>query len=129
MHNDFLCPRCHGHLRVHDHVVFTTKSRRWKGGLILMHPDVGNYEVIHHPSFKYEPGEHVDFYCPICHAKLSTDKHQNLAQVIMRDQSGDEHIVYFSQVADEQSTYHLEEKRMVSHGKDAQKYIRYLHRI
>ena len=107
MLNDFICPKCNGHLRVGENIIFTAKTKKWEGGIILLHPELGNYKVENHPSFKFESGEHVDLYGPICHAKLKSKKHKSLATVIMKDESGKEFEIYFSQIVGEQSTFKL----------------------
>ncbi len=36
MKNDFICPKCHGHLVVSDHIILTAKTKKWIGGIILL---------------------------------------------------------------------------------------------
>lgn len=123
MLNDFQCPACKGQLRVGEQIIFMTKSKNRQGGLILLHPEPGNYIVENHPSFKLEEGEHVDFYCPICHSKLTSEKHKNLAMAIMIDDSGKEFEVYFSKIAGEKCTYQVIGNSVEIYGKHAKTYL------
>ena len=120
---DFLCPKCKGHLRVGDNIIFTAKTKGWNGGLVLLHAELGNYAVENHPSFKFEEGQHIDFYCPLCQYKLTSSKHENLAMILMKDQSGEEFEVYFSQIAGEQSTFKLVGESMEVYGEHTTKYL------
>jgi len=126
MINDFVCPKCHGYLRVGDDIIFMTKTKKWKGGLILLHPELGNYAATNHPSFKVDEGEHIDFYCPICHHKLTSSRHENLAMILLKDESGKTFEVYFSQIAGEQSTFKLIGENMAIYGEHAQNYLDFM---
>ena len=117
--NDFMCPKCKGHLRVGDHIIFKIKNHRKETGLILLSPQIGNYSSIKHPSFEFGQGELVDFYCPLCSASLKSDIHKNLALVLMKDQEGKGFAVYFSQVAGEHSTYEVDGDSVRAAGEDA----------
>lgn len=117
--NDFMCPKCKGHLRVGDQIVFRIKNDRKETGLILLSPQIGNYSSIKHPSFEFRQGDLVDFYCPLCGASLKSDIHKNLALVLMKDQEGKSFAVYFSQVAGEHSTYEVDGDSVRAAGEDA----------
>lgn len=126
MDYDFLCPKCKGHLRVGNNIIFTTKTKKWKGGLILMHPELGNYKFEHHPSFSFEEGQQIDFYCPICMDKLTSKRHDNLAKVIMRDENRVECEILFSRIAGEKSTYKIIGETMEVFGEQSSTYIDYI---
>ena len=123
---EYLCPKCRGHLCVENQIIFTTKTKDWSGGLILMHPEPGNYHFTNHPSFKFEEGRQIDFYCPICAKKLTSKHHDNLAKIIMKDKEDNEYIILFSRKAGEKSTYKIIGESMEYYGKDANSYFDYL---
>lgn len=106
--NDFLCPKCKGHLRVGDQIIFKVKNGIKQNALLLLSPKIGNYSSVKHPSFEFNQGEILEFYCPLCNGSLKSDIHQNLALVLMKDESGKSFVVYFSQVAGEHSTYEID---------------------
>lgn len=125
MENNFVCPKCKGFLNVGGNVILATKTKNGKTGLILLHEQLGNYAVLKHPKYDFEIGEQVDFYCPMCHVKLKSDKHSNLAMVLMKGRTDQEYKVFFSEVAGERSTFVLVGDNMEIYGKDAKQYINF----
>jgi len=120
--NDFLCPKCKGHLRVGDYIIFKVKNAEKKDALILLSPQIGNYTSIKHPTFEFKEGEFLEFYCPLCNASLKSDIHKNLALVLMKDEEEKSFAVYFSQVAGEHSTYETDGDSVHLAGEDAGRY-------
>lgn len=120
--NDFLCPKCNGHIRVGDRVIFKVKNRKKKSGLVLLSPQIGNYSSVKHPTFEIEHGEFLEFFCPLCDHPLKSDIHPNLAHIIMVDEKGKSFDTYFSQVAGEHSTYETDGDSVHLAGEDAGKY-------
>lgn len=120
--NDFLCPKCKGHLRVAENIIFKVKNDKEEHALLLLHPQIGNYSSVKHPSFKFGEGEQLEFYCPLCNKSLKSDIHENLALVLMRDEKGKGFAVYFSQVAGEHSTYETDGNSVHIEGEDAGRY-------
>lgn len=120
--NDFLCPKCKQHLRVGDHIIFKVKNSEKQNALMLLSPQIGNYSSVKHPTFDVKPGEFVDFFCPLCNASLKSDIHKNLALVLMKDETGKNFAVYFSQVAGEHSTYETDGEAVHATGEDAGRY-------
>lgn len=123
---DYMCPKCKGHLRTGDQIILTVKKKGWSGGLILMHPELGNYTFDNHPSFKFEEGEHFDFYCPICMAKLSSKKHENLCMILMRDENNQIFEVLFSRIKGEKSTYQIIGESIDRFGRDSDMYVNFI---
>lgn len=117
--DDFLCPKCKGHLRVGDRIIFKVKNGMKQSALLLLSPHIGNYSSVKHPSFEFNQGEILEFYCPLCDGSLKSDIHQNLALVLMKDESGKSFVVYFSQVAGEHSTYEVDGEAIHVAGEDA----------
>jgi hypothetical protein len=137
MNNQYLCPQCRGHLRVGEYIVFRIRNTRRDKGLLLLHPEVGNYTSIKHPKFQYEEGERIDFFCPICMHSLDAALDENLVHVLMIDELRTEHEVYFSRIAGEQSTYQVSDDGITECGEHSHRYtifkmpdelIQYLHK-
>lgn len=122
---DYMCPKCKGHLRIGDQIILTVKKKSWSGGLIMMHSELGNYTFDNHPSFKFEEGEHIEFYCPICSAKLTSKHHENLCMILMRDENNQTFEVQFSRVKGEKSTYCIVGESVDVYGKDSDIYLNY----
>lgn len=120
--NNFLCPKCMGQIRVGDHLIFKVKNNKKQSGLILLSPHIGNYTSIKHPTFRIEPGEVLEFFCPVCNTSLVSDIHRNLAHVILNEENGQDHDVYFSQVSGEHSTFETSGESVRISGEDAGKY-------
>ena len=123
---NYICPKCNGSLFVNDYIIFSTKVSQQKSGLILLHPELGNYTVFSNPSFTISEGEQVDFFCPICHVKLASEVNQNLAKIIMVDEHGVQFRIYFSQIKGEQSTYQVVGEHVNVFGKHSEKYMDFL---
>lgn len=123
MKTDFKCPHCANLLNVGENIVFSTRNR-WGGeGLILLHPGLGNYEVIRHPAFEAPKGEVLQFFCPYCNKELGTDRHKNLVKILMTDDTGQEFEIYFSRIAGEHATYKLTGRSVEIFGEDASEYL------
>jgi len=125
MQNEFLCPSCHNLLNVGKNVIFATRGKENKAGLIILHPDVVHYKIVQHPSFIFEKGERIDFFCPYCNKKLSSDRNENLAKVIIRDQNMVEYEVHFSRVASERSAYKIVGMTVEIFGEEANEYVNF----
>ncbi|MFP4471076.1 MAG: hypothetical protein ACLFPE_10355 [Bacteroidales bacterium] len=119
MEPSFHCPFCHGQLYVNERIVLSAQSDKGLKGLILLTPDLGDYRAMKHPSFKIEVGEHVDFFCPICHANLIVERKGKKFTHIMMLDTGEEFEVLFSQIAGEKCTYVVGENSVKAFGEDA----------
>jgi hypothetical protein len=113
MEKFYLCPHCRGHLKVGEYIIFRARNRQKEGGLLLLHPGIGNYESLKHPTFSYSPGDALEFFCPICSVSLESKIDRNLVHVIMMDRDLMEYDVYFSRIAGEKSTYQVSSERSV----------------
>lgn len=122
MQNYFICPHCRGHLKVGDYIIFRVKNPKKEYGILLLHPEIGNYTSIKHPKFEYKDGDAVDFYCPLCSHSLSTDFDENLIYVIMLDNQNKEFDIYFSRIAGEKSTYQVSGDTVMASGEHSGKY-------
>lgn len=124
MKEDYLCPHCRGLLNAGDYIVFSSRTKRGGHGLIMLHPEVGNYTVTKHPLFEYSTGEKLLFFCPICSKKLASDVHENLAKIILIDEEKKEFEIFFSKVAGEQSTFKIIGKHIEVFGEHSENYIK-----
>jgi uncharacterized protein YbaR (Trm112 family) len=126
MKTDFLCPKCQGYLSVDNKIFFAIKGKRNRAGILLMSPTLGDYSYTTHPSFIIEPGEELDFFCPICHENLSVQGTDKLAKVVMREEDRYEYYIVFSKKEGERCTYRLSEKKIETFGDVANKYLDFL---
>ena len=125
METNFLCPKCDGLLNVGGNIVFATKNSKGKCGLVFLHQQLGNYTVTTNSGFEYDEGEQLEFHCPMCHARLRSTMHSNLAMITMKGKTEKEYKVFFSEVAGEKSTYVLVGDNVDIYGKDANQYINF----
>jgi uncharacterized protein YbaR (Trm112 family) len=124
MKNDFLCPYCKGKLNVKNNIVLSVRTESKIRGLVFLSPKLGNYETTTHPTFKIKEGEHLDFFCPICHANLAAiEFDDNLAKVFMTDESQKVYEILFSEIAGEHCTYKLADHLLESYGQHTDYYM------
>lgn len=119
MDKRFHCPHCHSQLFVNERIILSARADSGQRGLVLLTPDLGDYRALKHPDFNIEPGEHVDFFCPVCHANLIVEKEGKKFTRIMMLDVGEEFEVMFSQIAGEKATYVVGEKTIKTYGSDA----------
>ena len=122
MENHFICPHCRGHLKVGDYLIFRVQNVKKEKGLLLLHPEIGNYSSIKHPSFEYKEGDRLDFSCPVCSHALDSDIEENLIHVVMIDKEEKESDIYFSRIAGEKSTYQVMGGTVMATGAHSSKY-------
>ena len=125
MNHNYLCPACRGQLKVNNNIIFSVKNKNGDGGLLILSPELGDYIIKKHPTFEYNDGEHVDFFCPICHSNFASKISKNLAEIIMIDESNTEYKIYFSEIAGEKCTYKISDGEVESYGKDSTQYINF----
>ena len=123
---NYVCPHCNGYLNLEDCLIFSVETKEKKVGLISLHPELGNYEFKKHPDFDFKAGVELEFYCPVCHTPLASDKHKKLAKIIMVDEDNNEYDVLFSKVVGEKSTYKIEGETMEVFGDDSAEYIDFI---
>ncbi len=122
MSTDFKCPHCLNLLNVGENIVFSTRNSWGKQGLIILHPDLGNYTVIKHPEFEVLLGELLEFYCPFCNKQLLSERNFNLAKILMSSDDGKEYEIHFSRISGQHSTYKIIGQNVEVFGKDAFEY-------
>jgi rubredoxin len=125
---NYLCPDCRSYLRVWNNVIFSVKScTEDKKGLLLLNPELGNYEFISHPKVDFKEMDCLEFFCPVCGANLqATEVNPKLARVIMIDADQKEYAIYFSRLRGEESTFKISNGDIVEkYGKDSSSYVDY----
>ncbi len=123
MNNNYVCPHCEGHIRVNRKVILSAETESGKTGLILLSPQVGNFEVIVHSSFRLVKGEQLKIFCPICHANLQSKKDEHLAKILMFDEFDHEHQLFFSEIVGEHATYEVYNDQIKAYGEDQDHYM------
>lgn len=128
LENNYLCPHCRSYLRVKNNIIFTIKSdvKNLKG-ILLLNPELGNYNLVQHSSIKIEEGETLEFICPVCGVNLTaTEINSNLAKIIMIDENNKEFDVYFSKICGEHSTFLIQKNNVIERfGKESSSYVNY----
>ncbi len=129
MKMDYICPACGGHLLINDKLILSAKHEGETGMLILMNPEIGNYQTTHHQSHMIEEGSKFDFFCPICHHKLSSQLNENLVMVHVTDQNDKHFELHFSRIAGQKSTYTIMGKSVETFGIDAPHYLDFINLV
>lgn len=105
-----------------DQIIFRVRNTKKKYGLLLLSPLIGNYDSIKHPEFEYKTGTALEFFCPLCSKELSTTIDDNLIFVVMIDNQGVEHNIYFSRISGEKSTYQVSGDTVMATGEHSDRY-------
>lgn len=127
MEKRYLCPECRSDLKVRKSLIFSAKAKNGSSGLILFSPEFGNYDILHSHSLDFQKGDHIDFFCPVCHENLVVkDKKADLARVLMIDEVGEEFEVVFSEIAGKKAVLIIKDDTIVNAtGKDAEQFMNY----
>ncbi|MBU1101513.1 MAG: hypothetical protein KKA84_14020 [Bacteroidetes bacterium] len=117
------CPKCESKLNIDGNIIFSVKKSNGETGLVLLKNEPGDYSVKKHPSFDFEEGEMVHFFCPVCHANLADNEvDEHLIKFQRSDEDGKIYEVLFSGIAGEHSTYLIRDKNVEPYGEDSTKY-------
>ncbi|MEN8224702.1 MAG: hypothetical protein ABFS05_05005 [Bacteroidota bacterium] len=121
----YLCPHCRGVINADNNVILSAKSVKTnKIGLVLLHEEIGNYSVRLSSSLTVEPGEIVDFYCPICHESLNTNKGDSLAKFLRLENDIDESYIVISRAYGEKITFKVDKnKEIKTYGESISRFI------
>jgi uncharacterized protein YbaR (Trm112 family) len=125
MERNYYCPFCHGQLYINERIVFSILNEQGQKGLILLTADLGDYRAMKHPSFKITEGEHLDFFCPICHKNLIVEKNGHKFTRVMMEDTGEEYEIMFSQIAGERSTYVIGDHSFRAFGEDSEEFTNF----
>ncbi len=123
---NYQCPHCNGYIAIEGCVIFSIRTPDLKSGIISLHTELGNYSIKKNPEFEISTGDHLDFYCPICHAELASEVHQNLAKIIMIDEANREFEILFSRVLGERTTFKIVGETMEIFGDDSAEYLDFI---
>ncbi|HSW68129.1 MAG TPA: hypothetical protein VLH16_06090 [Bacteroidales bacterium] len=126
MQNNYMCPKCKGYLNVGNSVILSVTSKNNQRGIVLLSSEIGDYTTKHHSSLHFAEGEKVSFYCPICHARLASRRHTNLARILMVDENNDVFEVLFSEITGERCTFQIMGNQFKVFGDDSQYYKEFL---
>ncbi|MGZ2371511.1 hypothetical protein ACXR6G_17155 [Ancylomarina sp. YFZ004] len=122
MGTNYLCPHCRGILNVKGHIILSAKNSKNENGLLLLHPEIGNYTSFKNGDFKIATGEKLALYCSICHSNLDSNKHENFAQIQYQNIHEKESTVIFSKIYGEEVTHLFEDTKVFSYGEHCKRY-------
>ena len=119
----YFCPKCEALLNPNVRVVLIAQYRD-KRGLLLMNSQPGNYQVICDRGFchKVAKGDAVDFSCPVCQASLTSESHQNFAELRVVNNDKDKHkpcLLLFSRISKEHATFLYDGDSVKEFGEEA----------
>ena len=124
----YLCPFCNALLKPRYNIILTVKSSKGdKKGIVLLHPELGNYSFIIDPELKLKQGEVYNFYCPVCFTNLAAhDINADLVKIIMIDEDNSKFDIFFSRIVGQQSTFKIESNDIIDkYGDESSSYLDY----
>lgn len=121
MEKQYSCPHCSGHVKVGDNIIIIGKNSVNQKGIILLHPEIGNYSSLKHPKFMLETNETVELFCPLCQKSLSSDFDNNLSHLLLTENEKTSD-VYFSKIHGEQSTFLVDGDTVTATGEHSDRY-------
>jgi hypothetical protein len=105
-----------------DKIILSAKAKNNTEGLIVLSPELGNYNVIFPSTLKYKKGDLLNLFCPVCHQNLASSKHINLAMVLLSNDADEDFEIYFSQIVGEHSTIKMMGDHVDLFGEHADRY-------
>ena len=119
----YYCPKCDSLLNPNVRVVLIARFDD-KQGIVLMSSQLGNYQVICDKGFCLEAakGKAVDFSCPVCHTSLTSESHEQFAELkIVNTEKADHEtcLLRFSRVSQEHATFLYEGDSVEGFGEEA----------
>jgi hypothetical protein len=123
MAHRLLCPSCSCQLNPRDDLILAA-CYQGKRGLVLLHPEPGNYRVTVSRGLQFTIGDTVDFFCPACQAPLESKLDKQLVQLDFISGEGDQKgFVAFSRVYGEHSTFVVSADTVSTYGESAPAYL------
>lgn len=119
---DYHCPKCRTSLNIGQKLIFSVSNQNDQRGLILLSPKIGEYKTESNTSFKYKKGELLQFHCPCCSSELTSKKHREFAEIIMKVNDLIEFEVLFSMRAGVRRTYLITEDYVEKHGEEIENF-------
>jgi hypothetical protein len=121
---NYHCPHCNGAINAENNIILSVKTVAGNTGLALLHEEIGNYAVSMSSSLVVEPGEIVDFFCPVCHASLNTTKGEHYAKYIRRDENNRDSVIVISRKYGDKCTFQIDdEKKILSYGECLSRFV------
>lgn len=120
----YSCPKCTAILNPGPNIILLGRHQG-RETLLAFHPEPGNYEVSIPDNANINEGELWEFFCPVCHGKMTFAGDEHLAALDMTDGEGTWHKVVFSAIAGEQATFVITQEpegKVYKHGVDLTKY-------
>ncbi len=119
----YYCPKCDCLLNPNIRVVVIAHYHD-KRGIVLLNSQPGNYQVICDKGFclKVAKGEAVDFFCPVCNASLTSEAHQNFAELKVVNSAKSGHgpcLLLFSRISEEHATFLYNGESVKEFGEEA----------
>ncbi len=117
------CPKCESLLNPNVRVVLIAHYGD-KQGIVLMSSQLGDYQVICDKGFCHEAakGDTVEFRCPVCHDSLTSNSHENFAELKIVNTDKAEHepcLLRFSRVSEEHATFLYDGDSVKEFGEEA----------
>jgi hypothetical protein len=117
----YFCPFCNATLNPSVKVILTAIKNE-RGGMILLSPQPGNYEVIAAQELDLRPGDVLDLHCPVCSKSLVSRINEKLAEIGFRLTNGMDGRAHFSRRVGEHATFFITSEEVRSYGEDADQY-------
>ena len=118
----YLCPHCRGILNAKNNIILSAENSKEEKGLLLLHPDIGNYSSSKNKGFHIDKGDKLALFCPICHFNLDSKKHKNFAQIQLLDVNNQESTIIFSKIFGEKVTIKVDDSNVLSYGEHCKRY-------
>ena len=118
------CPKCDCLLNPNVRVVLIARFGE-KQGIVLMSSQPGDYQVICDKGICHDvsKGDIIDFACPVCHDSLTSESHENFAElkVVNTVKVGQGPcMLRFSRVSEERATFLYDGKSVKEFGDEAE---------
>lgn len=121
MDTRYYCPHCGAHLNPKDDVVLRAASGGGRG-LLLLHPQPGNYVVAFGQGLSIERGAVVELACPVCDASFTSSRDESMAELVF-EAAARRGVVVFSRVYGKHATYIITGNDVASFGEDSEKEV------
>ena len=119
----YQCPKCDCILNPNVRVVLIARFGD-KKGIVLMSSQPGDYQVICDKGLCHDvsKGDTVEFSCPVCHGSLTSESHENFAELKVVNTAKADHdpcLLRFSRVSEEHATFLYDGDSVKEFGENA----------
>ena len=119
----YICPFCRGVLNTEGKIILSAKTARGKTGLVLLHEEIDNYSVEMSDSLDVTERDIVDFYCPVCHSSLNTEKGEHYARFLKVDSEEVETKIIISREYGDKRSFEIRGEKLESYGESVRKFM------